>query len=150
LQCIRQQIGETLAKFIGIVPASSLGDCAKGRIHGAFSSLTGCNSPSAFLDPRRRHLHPNCPCISGIVVEIIRTIKAAAVVKWFRATRNASRASSDYEIRLETWESGSLNRLSKVTRISPDVLDNLLRALLTARQVVVVSVGGELVYRAVM
>ena len=43
----------------------------------------------------------------------------------------------------------SLDRLSKVLGISPDVLEDLLRALVTARQVMVVKVGGEMVYRAV-
>ena len=38
--------------------------------------------------------------------------------------------------------------LEKVVRISPKTLEQLLNALVTAGQVVVVKVGGERVYRA--
>ncbi|MGA2068331.1 MAG: hypothetical protein ABSG86_25385 [Thermoguttaceae bacterium] len=44
----------------------------------------------------------------------------------------------------------SLDRLRGVVRASPETLDNLLRALLTAGQVVVVQIGGEMRYRAAM
>jgi len=44
----------------------------------------------------------------------------------------------------------SRDALCKVTRISSETLDNLLRALVTARQVVVVKAGGRLVYPAAM
>ena len=43
----------------------------------------------------------------------------------------------------------SFERLRKVTKISPDTLDDLLRALITTGQVVAVQVNGERVYRAV-
>ena len=43
----------------------------------------------------------------------------------------------------------SRQSLEKVLNISPDVLDDLLRALITSGQVVVVSVGGRMVYKAV-
>ncbi len=38
----------------------------------------------------------------------------------------------------------------KVVRISPETLDELLRALVSAGQVVVVKVNGQRVFRAVM
>ena len=42
----------------------------------------------------------------------------------------------------------SLDRLRKVVRLSPESLDDVLRALIAARQVVVLKVNGERVYRA--
>ncbi len=44
----------------------------------------------------------------------------------------------------------SRDGLEKVVRISSDALDELLRALLSAGQVVVVQVNGQRVYRAAM
>ena len=44
----------------------------------------------------------------------------------------------------------SLDQLRKVVRASPETLDNMLRGLLTAGQVTVLKVGGELVYRTAM
>jgi hypothetical protein len=44
----------------------------------------------------------------------------------------------------------SREELEKVARISPDALDELLRALLSAGQVVVVQVNGQRVFRAAM
>jgi hypothetical protein len=44
----------------------------------------------------------------------------------------------------------SREELEKVARISPDALDELLRALVSAGQVVVVKVGGKRVFRAAM
>ena len=44
----------------------------------------------------------------------------------------------------------SRDTLCKVMRTSPETLENFLRALVAARQVVVVKVGGRLVYRAAM
>ena len=44
----------------------------------------------------------------------------------------------------------SLDRLSKVIGSSRETIQSMLRALVTARQVVVLKVGGELVYRAAM
>ena len=41
----------------------------------------------------------------------------------------------------------SKDRLCKVIGSSPETLESMLRALVTARQVMVVKVGGELVYR---
>ena len=48
--------------------------------------------------------------------------------------------------------SGGISRddLSKIVRISPDTLENLLRALITAGQVMVLKVNGQMVFRAVM
>ncbi|MGO9107954.1 MAG: hypothetical protein ACLP9L_01865 [Thermoguttaceae bacterium] len=48
--------------------------------------------------------------------------------------------------------SGGVSRddLHKVVRISPETLDELLRALVSAGQVVVVKVNGQRVFRAVM
>ena len=48
--------------------------------------------------------------------------------------------------------SGGVSRegLEKVVRISPETLNELLRALIAAGQVVVVKVGGQMVYRAAM
>ena len=43
----------------------------------------------------------------------------------------------------------SLDRLCKVIGSSRETIQSMLRALVRARQVVVVKVGGELVYRAV-
>ena len=40
--------------------------------------------------------------------------------------------------------------LERVVRISPDALDELLRALMSAGQVVVLKVHGQRVYRAAM
>jgi hypothetical protein len=42
----------------------------------------------------------------------------------------------------------SLDGLRRVCGLSPETLDNLLRALITAGQVTVVKVSGERVYRA--
>ena len=42
----------------------------------------------------------------------------------------------------------SFDRLRRVTRISPDTLDDLLRALMTTGQVVAVKMNGQRVYRA--
>ncbi len=42
----------------------------------------------------------------------------------------------------------SRDRLLKVTRISPDVLDSLLWALVVSGQVVMVKAGGRMVYGA--
>ena len=44
----------------------------------------------------------------------------------------------------------SRDALCKVIQISPETLEELLRALIIARQVVVVQVRGQLVYRAAM
>ena len=44
----------------------------------------------------------------------------------------------------------SLDRLRRVVRISPKTLDDLLRALITAGQVMVLKVNGQMVFRAVM
>ncbi len=44
----------------------------------------------------------------------------------------------------------SREELEKVARISPDALDELLRALVSAGQVVIVKVNGQRVYRAAM
>ncbi len=44
----------------------------------------------------------------------------------------------------------SLDRLRKVIRTSPETLESMLRALVVSRQVVVLKVGGQLVYRAAM
>jgi hypothetical protein len=44
----------------------------------------------------------------------------------------------------------SRDALPRLIRISPEALENLLRALAAAGQVMVVKVGGERVYRAVM
>jgi len=41
------------------------------------------------------------------------------------------------------------SELLRRTRVSPDVLETLLRGLVVAGQVAVVKVGGELRYRAV-
>ena len=43
-----------------------------------------------------------------------------------------------------------MDRLSRVVGIRPEVLDELLKALVTSGQVVVVKVNGERVYRAAM
>jgi len=42
----------------------------------------------------------------------------------------------------------SLDRLSKVVGSSPETIEGMLRGLVTARQVVLMRVGGELRYRA--
>jgi hypothetical protein len=42
----------------------------------------------------------------------------------------------------------SHDRLRKVVRLSPETLTDVLRALIVARQVVVVKVNGRRVYRA--
>jgi hypothetical protein len=42
----------------------------------------------------------------------------------------------------------SLDRLRKVVRLSPESLDDVLRSLVSAGQVVIVQVNGERVYRA--
>lgn len=42
----------------------------------------------------------------------------------------------------------SRDALLRVSQISPETLESMLMALITARQVVVVKVGGELVYRS--
>ncbi len=42
----------------------------------------------------------------------------------------------------------SLDRLRKVVRLSPESLDDVLRALVAAGQVMIVQVNGERVYRA--
>ncbi len=39
--------------------------------------------------------------------------------------------------------------LLRVIRVSPETLESMLRALVAARQVAAVKVGGELVYKAV-
>ena len=44
----------------------------------------------------------------------------------------------------------SRDALLRVIGTSPETLENMLRALVTARQVVMVRVGGEMVYRAAM
>jgi hypothetical protein len=44
----------------------------------------------------------------------------------------------------------SLDQLRRVAGIRPEVLDELLQALITAGQVVALNVGGERVYRATM
>jgi hypothetical protein len=44
----------------------------------------------------------------------------------------------------------ALDRLCRLLVISPEVFEDLLRALVTAGQVTVVSVGGRRVYRAAM
>ena len=44
----------------------------------------------------------------------------------------------------------SREKLEKVARISPDAVDELLRALVSAGQVVVVKVNGQRVFRAAM
>ena len=44
----------------------------------------------------------------------------------------------------------SRDGLERVVRISPDTLDELLRALVSAGQVVVVKVNGQRVFRAAM
>jgi hypothetical protein len=43
----------------------------------------------------------------------------------------------------------SREALEKVVRISPEVLDGLLRALVSAGQVVVLKMNGQMVFRAV-
>jgi len=47
-------------------------------------------------------------------------------------------------------QSGGMTRegLAKVVRLPPETLDDLLRALVAAGQVVMLKVGGEMVYRA--
>jgi sulfur carrier protein ThiS len=40
--------------------------------------------------------------------------------------------------------------LERVLQLSPETLDDVLRGLITAGQVVVVSVGGRIVYRSAM
>jgi hypothetical protein len=42
----------------------------------------------------------------------------------------------------------SLDHLRRIIRISPDSLDDLLRALVSSGQVIVLKVNGERVYRA--
>jgi len=42
----------------------------------------------------------------------------------------------------------SLDRLRKVVRLSPESLDEVLKGLLAAGQVMIVQVNGERVYRA--
>ena len=42
----------------------------------------------------------------------------------------------------------SLDRLRKVVRLSPESLDDVLKALISAGQVMVLKVNGERVYRA--
>ena len=44
----------------------------------------------------------------------------------------------------------SRDQLRKVIQASPETIQSMLRALITTRQVVVVKVGGEMVYRATM
>jgi hypothetical protein len=44
----------------------------------------------------------------------------------------------------------SLDRLRSVVRVSPDTLNELLRALVSAGQVAIAKVHGRLVYRAAM
>jgi hypothetical protein len=44
----------------------------------------------------------------------------------------------------------SRDALLRVIRTSPKTLESMLRALVVSRQVVVLKVGGELVYRAAM
>ena len=44
----------------------------------------------------------------------------------------------------------SLDRLCKVIGSSRETIENLLRALVVSRQVAVVKVGGQMVYRATM
>ena len=44
----------------------------------------------------------------------------------------------------------SFDNLRRVARISPETLDELLRALVSAGQVVVVKVNGQRVFRAAM
>ena len=44
----------------------------------------------------------------------------------------------------------SLDRLCRLTHISPDTLDDLLRALITTGQVVMLKINGQMVYRATM
>jgi predicted transcriptional regulator len=44
----------------------------------------------------------------------------------------------------------SLDQLRKVIGSSRETVESMLRALVRARQVVVVKVGGELVYRVTM
>jgi len=48
--------------------------------------------------------------------------------------------------------SGGVSRddLHKVARVSPDTLDELLRALMAAGQVRMLKVGGQIVFRAAM
>jgi hypothetical protein len=41
----------------------------------------------------------------------------------------------------------SRDDLEKVLRLSPEMLEDILKGLITAGQVVVVSVGGRIVYR---
>jgi sulfur carrier protein ThiS len=55
-------------------------------------------------------------------------------------------------IALAIGRSGGVSRegLEKVVRISPETLDELLRALIAAGQVVVVQVNGQRVFRAAM
>ena len=42
----------------------------------------------------------------------------------------------------------SRHDLAKVLRLSPDTLENLLRAMVVAGQVVMLKVDGQIVYRA--
>ena len=44
----------------------------------------------------------------------------------------------------------SLDQLCKVIGSSPETIESMLRALVVSRQVVVVKVNGQLVYRATM
>jgi hypothetical protein len=44
----------------------------------------------------------------------------------------------------------SLDQLRKVIGSSPETLESMLRALVVSRQVVVLKVNGEMVYRATM
>ena len=43
----------------------------------------------------------------------------------------------------------TLDRLCGVIGCSPETIESLLRALVVSRQVVMLKVGGEMVYRAV-
>ncbi len=44
----------------------------------------------------------------------------------------------------------SREELEKVVQVSPDALDELLKALVSAGQVVIVKVNGQIVFRAAM
>ena len=44
----------------------------------------------------------------------------------------------------------SLDRLRSVVGIRPEVLDDLLRALMVSGQIVALKVGGQRIYRAAM